>query len=59
MLHLGLAGNVLCSIGGIPRLVGADYTPTYPRLLFEVDLESTLTLRPASKSAIELFKRVT
>jgi hypothetical protein len=62
MLHLGLAGNALCSIGGAPRLTGTsdklEYTPTYPRIL-ESDPEYKLSLRPISKDTIELFIRVT
>ena len=54
MVHLGLAGNILCSIGGTPRLYGN--TPEFPAELFYAKLK--LNLKPASKETIGLFRDV-
>ena len=51
MFHLGLAGNMLCGIGGKPNLY--NLTPEFPSTLFSTSL--TLTLAPATKQTIQLF----
>ncbi|KAF8343249.1 ferritin-like-domain-containing protein [Amanita rubescens] len=51
MFHLGLAGNMLCAIGGKPALYNS--TPEFPSTLFSNNL--TLTLAPATKETIKLF----
>ncbi|KAG8986921.1 hypothetical protein FRB90_003693 [Tulasnella sp. 427] len=56
MLHLGLAGNTLCAIGGTPRVYGDQYTPKYPRELFFEKLE--MNLLPATKDTIKMFMEV-
>ncbi|KAG8908748.1 hypothetical protein FRB99_002986 [Tulasnella sp. 403] len=56
MLHLALAGNMLCSIGGTPRVYGDAYTPKYPALIFYDKLE--LNLQPATEEVLETFMRV-
>jgi len=54
MLHLGLAGNTLCAIGGTPRLY--RNIPEFPADLFQTALK--LTLNPAKKETIGLFMEV-
>jgi hypothetical protein len=57
MLHLGLAGNILNSIGGDPYLYGQDYTPSFPAdIFFEAKLK--LHLRPATKDNVKSFMEV-
>lgn len=56
MLHLALSGNILCSIGGTPRLYGKEYTPKYPREIFFEKID--LNLKPATKDNIGIFMRV-
>jgi len=51
MLHLGLAGNILCAIGGTPRL--SSTIPEFPAVLFDTKLN--LTMKPATKETIGLF----
>ncbi len=51
MRHLGLAGNMLCAIGGKPTLY--DLTPEFPSTLFSTSLN--LTLAPATRETIKLF----
>ncbi|KAG8908754.1 hypothetical protein FRB99_002992 [Tulasnella sp. 403] len=57
MLHLGLSGNILCSIGGTPRVFGDAYTPTYPATIFYED-QVQLDLKPATTEVLETFMRV-
>ncbi|KAG8707258.1 hypothetical protein FRC09_001932 [Ceratobasidium sp. 395] len=57
MLHLALAGNLLCAIGGQPKLHHPEYTPTYPRQMFYQD-RIDLHLWPAFNQTIETFIRV-
>ncbi|KAG8812499.1 hypothetical protein FRC19_003093 [Serendipita sp. 401] len=53
MLHLALAGNTLCSIGGKPRLYCDDIVPEYPRdMLYR---KIPLSLNSASKETIGKF----
>lgn len=56
MLHLGLAGNILCSIGGAPRVYGNEYTPKYPREIFYEPVE--MNLLPGTKDTIHTFMKV-
>jgi hypothetical protein len=56
MLHLGLAGNILTSIGGSPLLYGKDYTPTFPSTFYDTKLK--IELRPATKENIHSFAEV-
>ncbi|KAG8908750.1 hypothetical protein FRB99_002988 [Tulasnella sp. 403] len=53
MLHLGLSGNVLCSIGGNPRVFGDNITPTYPAQIFDRGVE--LNLAPATTQTLLTF----
>ncbi|KAG8708888.1 hypothetical protein FRC08_018655 [Ceratobasidium sp. 394] len=53
MLHLGLAGNLLCATRGHPKLYGPKYTPEYPCEIFYEPTE--LHLRPPNKDAINSF----
>ncbi|KAG8741249.1 hypothetical protein FRC10_003129 [Ceratobasidium sp. 414] len=55
MLHLGLAGNLLCATRGQPKLYGPKYTPEYPCEIFYEPI--TLHLRPPNKDAIASFVR--
>jgi len=57
MLHLSLAGNILCATGGQPRLYGALYTPEYECNLFYDDA-AELHLLPASKAAMNIYAQV-
>ncbi|TFK64360.1 hypothetical protein BDN72DRAFT_881553 [Pluteus cervinus] len=54
MLHLGLAGNILRSIGGTPSL--HQYAPEFPQELFYDKVK--LNLKPATKETIETFVAV-
>lgn len=56
MLHLALAGNTLCAIGGKPKVYGTGYTPSYPAKMFYEGIE--LKLMPAIKNTILTFRRV-
>ncbi|QRV78533.1 ferritin-like protein [Ceratobasidium sp. AG-Ba] len=56
MLHLALAGNILCSLGGQPVLYGSKYTPQYPCEIFYENVE--LHLQPPSPPVIDEFIRV-
>lgn len=56
MLHLGLAGNILCSIGGTPRVYGREYTPQYPSEIFYEPIE--MNLAPATKDTVHSFMKV-
>jgi hypothetical protein len=57
MLHLGLAGNILTSIGGQPILHGESYTPSFPVPIFFED-KLMLHLRPSTKENIKSFMEV-
>ncbi|KAG8990269.1 hypothetical protein FRB90_001838, partial [Tulasnella sp. 427] len=56
MLHLALAGNTLCSIGGTPRVYGDQYTPKYPREIFYEKV--VMNLLPATKDTLAIFVEV-
>lgn len=60
MLHMGLAGNILCSIGGYPALyrdpklqMGEHFIPEYPTSLLYQEIR--LNLRAANKGNIRTF----
>jgi hypothetical protein len=57
MLHLGLAGNILTSIGGNPILYGETYTPSFPVSIFFED-KLMLHLWAATKENIKSFMDV-
>jgi hypothetical protein len=57
MLHLGLAGNVLCAIGGTPKIYGEKFTPFFPVNIFYED-KVKLQLRPATKENVRTFVEV-
>ncbi|KAG8856460.1 hypothetical protein FRB96_006426 [Tulasnella sp. 330] len=54
MLHLGLAGNILCAIGGTPKVYGPEYTPKYPVHIFYED-RVQLELKAATKDHVKTF----
>jgi len=54
MLHLGLAGNILCSIGGTPKVYGPEFTPKYPVDIFYDD-RVKLELKAAHKDHVQTF----
>ncbi|KAG8990268.1 hypothetical protein FRB90_001837 [Tulasnella sp. 427] len=56
MLHLGLAGNILCSIGGTPCVYGNEFTPKYPREIFYEPV--AMNLLPATKDTIHTFMKI-
>ncbi|CAE6411729.1 unnamed protein product, partial [Rhizoctonia solani] len=56
MLHLGLAGNILCSIGGNPKIYGLEHTPEFPCQIFYDPID--LHLMPPNNDAIETFVRL-
>ncbi|KAG8993010.1 hypothetical protein FRB90_000815 [Tulasnella sp. 427] len=58
MLHLGLAGNILCSIGGTPQLYGTDYMPEYPSDLFYSNGKVTFELAPGNKETVATFAAI-
>lgn len=53
---MGLAGNILCSIGGSPKVYGHGVTPGYPCWLFYDNIP--LALKPATKETIGSFVSV-
>ena len=53
MLHFALAGNILCAIGGKPKLYGEGFTPKYPTLIFSDNVQ--LNLRGTTKENLETF----
>ncbi|CAE6511862.1 unnamed protein product [Rhizoctonia solani] len=53
MLHLSLAGNLLCAIGGNPVLYHQEYTPKYPCEIFYEPIK--LQLQPPHKESIKTF----
>ncbi|KAF8597163.1 hypothetical protein BDV93DRAFT_610515 [Ceratobasidium sp. AG-I] len=57
MLHLSLAGNIMCATGAQPRLYGKLYTPEYECNLF-YDNAAELHLMPASKTAMAIYTQV-
>jgi hypothetical protein len=57
MLHLGLAGNILCAIGGTPKVYGNEYTPKFPVDIFYEE-KVKLQLKPATKENIFTFVEV-
>ncbi|TFK70432.1 hypothetical protein BDN72DRAFT_896439 [Pluteus cervinus] len=54
MLHLSLAGNILCSIGGTP--ITLEHAPEFPTSLFYDGVP--LDLDPATKETIKVFVEV-
>lgn len=56
MLHLALAGNMLCSLDGKQALYDKCFMPKYPsQILFD---EIPMKLRPANKENLECFLKV-
>ena len=53
MLHFALAGNILCAIGGTPKVYGVNYTPKYPIQIFNDNVQ--LDLRATTKENLETF----
>ena len=57
MLHLALAGNILCSIGGTPTIYGDTLTPKYSVYMF-YDKNVRLQLKAATKENVHMFMEV-
>jgi hypothetical protein len=57
MLHLGLAGNIFCAIGGTPKVYGEKFTPIFPVNIFYED-KVKLELNPATKENVHTFVEV-
>jgi hypothetical protein len=57
MKHLAIVGNVLCALGGIPRLYYKSFYPRYPlrALPGGVKLKRPLTLAPLSFEQMRVF----
>lgn len=56
MLHLALAGNMLCSLDGKQALYDKCFMPTYPsEILFD---KIPMKLQPANKENLECFLKV-
>ncbi|MEV5910919.1 ferritin-like protein [Streptomyces chartreusis] len=59
MSHLGLAGNLLTTIGGVPRLADASVVPAYPGPLpGGIRPELTVFLSGLSKESLDLYARI-
>ncbi|MFF5969509.1 ferritin-like protein [Streptomyces collinus] len=59
MSHLGLAGNLLTTIGGMPRLADAQTAPKYPGPLpGGVRPDLTVFLSGLTKESLDLFSRI-
>lgn len=59
MSHLGLAGNLLTTIGGMPRLADAQTAPKYPGPLpGGVRPDLTVFLSGLTKDSLDLFSRI-
>ncbi|MFJ2929954.1 ferritin-like protein [Streptomyces massasporeus] len=59
MSHLGLAGNLLTTIGGMPRLADSQTAPKYPcPLPGGVRPELTVFLSGLTKDSLDLFSRI-
>ncbi|MBG0850626.1 ferritin-like protein [Streptomyces spinoverrucosus] len=59
MSHLGLAGNLLTTVGGVPRLADARAVPAYPGPLpGGVRPELTVFLSGLSKDSLDLYSRI-
>jgi hypothetical protein len=59
MSHLGLAGNLLTTIGGMPRLADPQTAPKYPGPLpGGVRPELTVFLSGLTKESLDLFSRI-
>ncbi|MFF3838215.1 ferritin-like protein [Streptomyces sp. NPDC001930] len=59
MSHLGLAGNMLTTIGGVPRLADARTVPTYPGPLpGGVRPSLTVFLSGLTKQSLDLFAQI-
>jgi len=56
MLHFALAGNILCAIGGTPKVYGEKYTPQYPIQIFNDNVQ--LDLRATTKENLETFVKL-
>lgn len=56
MLHLALAGNILCAIGGDPKLYKSQYVPRYPTKIFIEELN--LNLEEPTEAQIRSFVQV-
>lgn len=56
MLHLALAGNMLCALDGRQLLYSQAFMPTYPsEILFD---KIRMQLAPANKENLECFLKV-
>lgn len=56
MLHLALAGNILCALGGTQPLYDESFIPKYPSCILFDKIE--MELRPADKRNLECFLKV-
>lgn len=56
MLHLALAGNLLCAVRGKPRVYGRSRIPQYPSKIFYDKVP--MNLKPARKETIKTFVKV-
>lgn len=58
MLHLSLAGNILKSIDGLPKLYGPKIIPSYPSNLRYRIPDLPLLLRAMTKKNLKTFIEV-
>lgn len=60
MVHLGLAGNLLTAIGGVPRVATEDFVPNYPldRLPGDIKQDLPIDLRPLDFRQLEVFMQI-
>ncbi|MBL1105730.1 ferritin-like protein [Streptomyces sp. 5-8] len=59
MSHMGLACNMLTTIGGMPRIADADLVPTYPGPLpGGVQPGLSVSLTGLSKQALDMYSRI-
>ncbi|MFC9502322.1 ferritin-like protein [Streptomyces sp. NPDC057002] len=59
MSHMGLAGNLLTTIDGVPRLAEERTVPTYPGPLpGGVRPDLTVSLRGLTKSSLDMYARI-
>ncbi|MFG3510562.1 ferritin-like protein [Streptomyces sp. NPDC047821] len=59
MSHMGLACNMLTTIGGVPRIADAGLVPTYPGPLpGGVQPRLSVSLMGLSKEAVDMYSRI-
>ncbi|MEU5364570.1 ferritin-like protein [Streptomyces sp. NPDC005925] len=59
MSHMGLACNMLTTIGGFPRIANSEVVPKYPGPLpGGVQPELSVSLRGLSKQALDMYSRI-